>query len=150
MGLYMKVLALNKRAGFDYEILEKLKAGIELTGHEVKSIKMGRINIAGAHAVVRGRELYILGMEVPSFQPGNAPTDYDPMRTKKLLMNREEINYLTGKLQANLTLVPLRVYTDRGLIKVELGLGRGRKKKDKRELIKKREAEREIRGDVGS
>ncbi|MFH0712429.1 MAG: SsrA-binding protein SmpB [Candidatus Jorgensenbacteria bacterium] len=145
----MKVLALNKRAGFDYEILEKFKAGIELTGHEAKSIKMGRINIAGSHAIIRGGELYVLGMEVPSFQPGNAPTDYDPKRTKKLLMNREEINYLIGKLEANLTLVPLRVYTDRGLVKVELGLGRGRKKKDKRELIKKRETEREIRGHDG-
>lgn len=145
----MKVLALNKRAGFDYEILEKFKAGIELTGHEAKSIKMGRINIAGSHAIIRGGELYVLGMEVPSFQPGNAPTDYDPKRTKKLLMNRGEINYLIGKLEANLTLVPLRVYTDRGLVKVELGLGRGRKKKDKRELIKKRETEREIRGHDG-
>jgi SsrA-binding protein len=141
----MKVLALNKRAGFDYEILEKFKAGIELTGHEVKSIKSGRVSIMGAHAIVRGGELYLLGMEVPSFQPGNMPADYDPKRTKKLLMNREEINYLTGKLEANLTLAPLRVYTDRGLVKVELGLGRGRKKVDKRELIKKRETEREIR-----
>jgi SsrA-binding protein len=140
----MKTISINKRAGFDYEILEKFKAGVELTGHEAKSIKMGRINLAGAHAIVRDGELYILGMEVPSFQPKNAPEDYDPQRVKKLLMNRKEIKYLTGKLQENLTLVPLRVYTDRGLVKVELGLGRGRKKRDKRELIKKREVEREI------
>ncbi len=141
----MAVLALNKRANFDYDILEKFKAGVELTGHEVKSIKMGRINIAGAHATTRGGELFLIGMEVPSFQSGNAPAGYDPGRTKKLLMNREEINHLIGKTQSGLTLVPLRVYTDRGLVKVELGLGRGRKKRDKRELIKKRETEREIR-----
>ncbi|MBI4033983.1 MAG: SsrA-binding protein SmpB [Candidatus Brennerbacteria bacterium] len=148
----MTAIATNRRARFDYEILEKFKAGIELTGHEAKSIKMGRLNISGAHAIARSGELYILGMEVPSFQPKNAPSDYDPKRTKKLLMNRKEINYLTGKLQTNLTLVPLSVYTDRGLVKIELGLGRGRKKKDKRELIKKREMEKEIRkhGDVGS
>lgn len=145
----MKVLALNKRANFDYEILEKFKAGVELTGHEVKSIKMGRISIVGAHAIVRGGELYLVGMEVSSFQPKNAPTNYDPKRTKKLLMNRKEINYLVGKLETNLTLVPLSVYTDRGLVKLELGLGRGRKKQDKRELIKKREVEREIRGHNG-
>jgi len=141
----MKVLALNKRAGFDYEISERFKAGVELTGHEAKSIKMGRISIAGSHAAVRGGELFVFGMEVPSFQPRNAPDGYDPMRTKKLLMTRDEINYLTGKLRENLTLVPSRVYTERGLIKVELGLGRGRKKRDKRELIKKREVEREIK-----
>lgn len=148
----MKTLALNKRAGFDYEISEKFKAGVELTGHETKSIKMGRITIAGSHAAVRDGELYLIGMEVPSFQPKNAPDNYDAIRTKKLLMNRKEIDYLAGKMQSGLTLVPLRVYTDRGLIKVELGLGRGRKKVDKRELIKKRETEREIRrhGDVGS
>lgn len=141
----MNTITKNKRAVFDYEILEKFKAGIELTGHEVKSVKMGRVNIAGAHAIVRAGELYLVGMEVPSFQPQNAPARYDPKRTKKLLMNRKEINYLVGKLQGPLTLVPLEVYTDRGLVKIELGLGRGRKKKDKRELIKKREAEREIR-----
>lgn len=141
----MKVLALNKRAGFDYEILEKFKAGIELTGHEAKSIKMGRVNLAGSHALARNNELYLLGMEVPSFQPKNAPENYDPKRTKKILMNRKEINYLIGKLQTNLTLVPLSAYTERGLVKIELGLGKGRKKKDKRELIKKRETEREIR-----
>lgn len=141
----MKTLSTNRRARFDYEILEKFKAGIELTGHEAKSIKMGGASIAGAYAVARNGELFLIGMDVPSFQPKNAPPDYDPKRTRKLLLNRWEINELLGKLRTNLTLVPLSVYTDRGLVKIELGLGRGRKKKDKRELIKKRETEREIR-----
>ncbi len=141
----MKDLSVNKRAYFDYEISEKFSAGIELTGHEVKSLKMGRLSIVGAHAAVRGGELYLIGMDIPSFQPDNAPAGYDPKRTRKMLLTRKEINYLIGKLQMNLTLVPLRVYTDRGLVKIELGLGRRLKKKDKRELIKKREIEREIR-----
>jgi len=141
----MAVLTVNKRAGFDYEILEKLKAGVELTGHEVKSIKMGRVDIAGAHVTLRGGEIFVVGMNIPSFQPKNAPTNYEPQRTRKLLLRGEEIKYLTGKLESGLTLVPLRVYTHRGLVKIELGLGKGRKKRDKRELIRKREVEREIR-----
>ena len=88
---------------------------------------------------------HILGMNISSFQPKNAPADYDSERTKKLLLTKKEINYLTGKLQENLTLVPLRLYTKRGLVKIELGLGRGRKKKDKREYLKKREAKREMK-----
>ena len=145
----MADLATNKRAGFDYEILEKFPAGAELTGHEAKSVKSGRINIAGAHAVIRNGEVFIIGMEIPSFQPKNAPPDYNPGRTKKLLLKKEEIKYLTGKIQGGLTLIPLKVYTHHGLVKIELGLGRGRKKHDKRELIKKRQVEREIRGHDG-
>ncbi len=145
----MKDLGVNKRAGFDYEIIEKFQGGIELTGHETKSVKMGRVNVAGAHAVIRNGETFVVGMETPSFQPKNAPADYNPGRTKKLLLKKDEIKYLTGKTQTGLTLVPLRVYTHRGLVKIELGLGRRRKKHDKRELIKKREIEKEIRGHDG-
>ena len=141
----MDVLSVNKRATFDYEILEKFNAGIELTGHEAKSVKMGRINTAGAHAIVRRNEVFLVGAEIPSFQPTNSPDDYDMGRTKKLLLKKEEIKYILGKIQSGLTLVPLKVYTNRGFVKVELGLGRGLKKHDKRELLKKRETEREIR-----
>ncbi len=146
----MTNLAENKRSTFDYEILEKFTAGVELTGHEVKSAKMGHFNLAGAHAIIRDGEVYLLGASIPSFQPGNAPENYDSQRTKKLLLKREEIKYLLGKTKSGLTLVPLRAYTNRELIKLEICLARGRKKRDKRELIKKREIKREIRkGDVG-
>jgi len=141
----MTNLAENKRAGFDYEILEKFSAGVELTGHEVKSAKMGHFNLAGAHAIIRDGEVFLLGASIPSFQPGNAPENYDSERTKKLLLKREEIKYLLGKTKTGLTIVPLRAYTNRGLIKLEIGLARGRKKHDKRELIKKREVKREMR-----
>lgn len=141
----MKAIAENRRVRFDYEILEKFDAGIELTGHEVKSIKSGYANLTGSYVAMRNGEARILGMKVSSFQPQNAPADYDPERTKKLLLTKKEINYLTGKLQENLTFVPLRLYTKRGLVKIEMGLGRGRKKKDKREYLKKREAKREMR-----
>ena len=135
----------NKRARFDYEILEEFSAGIVLSGHETKSIKQGHCSLSGAHAIVRNNELYIVGMQIPSFQPENIPTDYDPDRVKKLLMKKGEIATILGKLKSGLTLVPLKVYnTKRGLLKIQLGLGRGLKKHDKRELIKKREIEREI------
>ncbi|KKU91535.1 MAG: SsrA-binding protein [Candidatus Jorgensenbacteria bacterium GW2011_GWA1_48_11] len=141
----MPELAINKRAFFDYEILEKFPAGLALTGHETKSIKMGRANIAGAHAVSRNNEIFLLGMDISSFQPKNAPPDHEPQRTRKLLLKKEEIKYLTGKIQSGLTLLPIKLYTDRGLVKIELGLGRGRKKQDKREVLKKRETQKEIR-----
>lgn len=141
----MPELSVNKRALFDYDIAEKFTAGVELTGHEAKSAKMGRMDIAGCHAIVRGNELYLTGTTIHSFQPGNAPAEYDPTRTRKLLMKHEEIRYLTGKLNSGLTLVPLKAYTHRGFVKIELGLGKGRKKSDKREVVKKREVERDIR-----
>ena len=141
----MTNLAENRKAGFDYEILEKFTAGIELTGHETKSIKMGHFDLAGAHAILRNNEIFLVGANIPSFQPANAPQNYDSQRTRKLLLKREEIKYLLGKTQSGLTLVPLRGYTNRGFVKIEIALARGRKKHDKRELIKKRESERELR-----
>ena len=141
----MGTLTVNKRAAFDYEILEKFKAGVELTGHEVKSAKMGRINVSGAHAIIRGNEVFLVGAEVSSFQPKNAPAGYEAGRTKRLLLRKREIKYLFGKTQSGLTLIPLGVFTERGLIKIELGLARGKKKHDKREAIKKREVKKEIR-----
>src|SRR3989344_2826844 len=141
----MTVLAENKKAYFDYEIMETFEAGLVLEGHEVKSIKTGRAGIQGAYAIIRGGEAYILGMHVPPYQKANTPTDYDPDRTRKLLLTKKEIMYLTGKTaQKGLTLVPLKVYTDHGLCKLLLGLGKGKKKTDKRETIKARESKRKI------
>lgn len=135
----------NRKARFDYEILEKFEAGIVLSGHEAKSIKTGHVNLAGAHAIVRNGEVFLVGMDVPSFQPKNAPLNYDPMRTKKLLLGKKEIAYFLGKTKSGLTLVPLRLYNKGARVKIELGLARGKKQYDKRETIKKRETEREIK-----
>lgn len=141
----MKTFAENKRAHFDFEIIEKFAAGILLTGHETKSIKAGRVQITGAHAIFRNQEAFLVGMEIPSFQPKNSPIDYDSGRTRKLLLKRDEIRRLIGKINEGLTAIPLRVFASRGLLKIEIALGRGRKIHDRRELIKKREVEKEIR-----
>lgn len=142
----MEVLARNKKAFFDYQILEKLEAGIELRGFEVKSIKAGRINLAGTFVIVKDQEVFLLGAKIPAWQPANAPKDYLPTRSRKLLLKKPEIKALIGKVkQKGLTLVPLKVYTKAGKIKIEIALVKSKRKHDKRELIKKREAEREIR-----
>ncbi len=139
-------LTENRRARFDYEILETLEAGIELKGFEVKSAKAAQMQLAGSHALIRGSELWLLNSHIPPYQPKNAPADYDPARSRRLLLRGEEIKRLTGSLkEKKLSLIPLRVYVKKNLVKVELGLGRLRKKSDKREMIKKRSAEREMR-----
>ena len=142
----MKIFAENKKAYFNYEILEKLEAGIALIGQEVKSIKNGRINLAGSYVVLRNNEAFLVGSKIPPYQPKNAPADYNSERPRKLLLKKSEIKYLIGKTkQKGLTLAPLKVYTKDGKIKLEFGIAKGKKKFDKRELIKKRETEREIR-----
>ena len=137
---------INKKAYFNYEILETFQAGIVLTGQEVKSIKNGRISLAGSYVILKGEEIFLIGADIPPYQPKNAPRDYDPKRFRKLLLNKSEIRYLIGKSrQTGLTLIPLKVYTKRQKIKLEFGLAKGKKKVDKREKIKKREIEREMR-----
>ena len=141
----MKILAENRKAYFNYEILEKYEAGLVLLGTEVKSIRAGRINLAGSYVVFKGEELYLIGANVPPYQPKNAPADYDSERSRKLLLQKSEIKKLIGKTkQRGLTLIPLKVYTKNAKIKLEFGIAKGRKKFDKREIIKKRETEREI------
>lgn len=141
----MKTLAENKKAYFNYEILEKFEAGISLVGQEVKSIKTRGLSLAGSYVVIKNNEAFWIGAKIPPYQPKNAPNDYEPERPRKLLLKKQEIKYLIGKSQQkNLTLIPLRVYNKNGKIKLEFGITKGRKKTDKREVIKKREAEREI------
>jgi len=138
--------ARNKRAYFDYEILDKFEAGIQLKGFEVKAIKSGRLNLADSHVIVRDNGAQLLNADIPPYQPMNTPEGYDSKRTRRLLLNKDEIKSLVGKAhEAGLTLVPLRVYSKRDLIKVEIGLAKSRKAKDKRELLKKRATLREIR-----
>lgn len=145
----MKILSQNKKAFLKYAILEKFEAGIVLIGQEVKSIKSGRINLAGSYVVLKDNEFYLIGCYIPSYQPKNAPPDYNPERSRKILLRKSEIKYLTGKSkQKGLTLAPLRVYTRRGKIKIEFAIVKGKKKVDKRELIKKREVERKIRREL--
>ena len=142
----MNLLSENRRARFDYEILDTFEAGVALNGQEVKSAKGGRLNLSGSYAVIRGGEAWLLNADIPAYQPKNAPPDYDPKRTRRLLLREEEIRNLTGKLQEKgLSLLALNAHLKRGIIKIELGLGRARKARDKRETLKKRAHEREMR-----
>ncbi len=142
----MSSLAFNKRGSFDYEILEKFEAGIALKGYEVKAVKSGHAQIAGSYVVIRHNEAWLLNSMIPPYQPKNTPKDYDPGRSRRILLAKKEIGYLVGKLHKNnLTLLPLEVYTKNRLIKLKLGLGRPLKKTDKRDIIKKREVQKEIR-----
>lgn len=141
----MKPLAENKKAYFDYEILEKFEAGIVLAGYEVKSIKLGRVSLAGSYIVFKDEEPYLLNAHVSPYQPQNMPKDYDASRLRKLLLNKKEIKYLIGKSeQKGLTLIPLRMYIKGNKIKLEFGLARGRKRAGKKELLKKRDIKKEI------
>lgn len=136
----------NRKAHFNYEIVEKFEAGIELLGFEVKSIRAGQANLAGAFCIARGGEVFIIGMHITPYQAGNTPKDYDPDRNRKLLLNKKEIAQLADADKAKgLTLVPLSLYSKGRRIKVELGIARGKKLHDKRESIKKRDTDREIR-----
>lgn len=142
----IKVIVVNKRASFDYEILETCEAGIELKGFEVKSVKSGRFGINGTYAVIRNNEAWLINADIPPYQPKNSPSDYDPKRTRRLLLHNEEIKTLTGRIQEKgLTLTPLKVYIKNGRVKLEIGLGKSRKKADKRQVIHQREARQKIR-----
>ncbi|MDP3093204.1 MAG: SsrA-binding protein SmpB [bacterium] len=146
----MRIFTENRKAAFDHEILEKFEAGLVLLGQEVKSIKLGRASLAGSYVISRGEELYLVGCHVPAYQPKNAPSDYLPEREKKLLMRKAEISYLKGRAsQRGLTFVPLRIYTKDGKIKLEFALAKRIKKIDQRQVIKKREINREIREVLG-
>ncbi len=142
----MPTLSKNKKAFHDYEILEKFEAGIVLNGQEVKSIKEGRVSLKGSYVVIRKEEPFLIGVNIPPYQPKNAPEDYNPERARKLLLTKKQIKYLMGKSnERGLTLVPLKVYTKRGLIKLKFGVCRGKKAHDKRKKIKDREIDRNLR-----
>ncbi len=141
----MKIFSENRKAFFNYEFLEKFEAGVSLIGQEVKSIKTRGVNLAGSYIILRDNETFWIGAKIPPYQPKNSPSDYNQERARKLLLKRKEIKYLIGKTkEKGLTLIPLKVYTKDGKIKIEFGMGRGKRKTDKREKIKKREIEMEI------
>lgn len=145
----MPTLAVNKRARFDYEISETYEAGLSLLGYEVKSVKNGHISLRGSYVTTRNvagkTEIYLVGANISLYPQAGKVDDYSPIRERKLLLNKREIDRLIGKRQeVGLTLVPLKIYTKHSFIKLELGVGRGRQKADKRTAIKKREIERQI------
>ena len=136
----------HKKARFNYEILETYEAGLELLGLEVKSLRKGQGSLEGAHAIVRGGEVYLVGATIPPYQVGNTPKEYDPARTRRLLLTKKEIGELAGfENKKGLTIIPLSVYNKNSRLKLSLGVARGKKKYDKRETLKKRDTEREIR-----
>ncbi len=149
----METLATNKKAYFDYEILEKLETGIVLSGMEIKATKTGKASLAGSFAIIRNNQAYLLNLSIAPYQPKNINFKYIPDRTRKLLLHKKQITYLLSKKrQKNLTLIPLRMYNKNGLIKIELGLAKGKRKFDKRETLKKKDLKRKIdrakRGDI--
>ncbi len=142
----MPSYAENRKARFNYEILEKYEAGIELLGVEVKSVRSGQMSLEGAFVIVRGGEAFLINATIPPYQPKNTPKDYDPVRNRKLLLTKKEIAELSGsEKNKSLTIVPISVYNKNRKIKVEIALVKGKKKFDKRETLKKRATDREIR-----
>ena len=134
----MQILLENKKANFDYEILEKLETGLELLGREVKSLRNKQGSLAGSRALIRGGEAFLVGMTIVPYQTKNRPSEIAEQRTIKLLLTKKEINYLAGKAEEKgLTLIPLNIHTSGKKIKAEIGLARGKKKHEKREKIKR-------------
>lgn len=140
----MPTYATNKKATFEYQILEKFEAGLVLTGPEVKSIRNGNIKLTGAYVTFHGPEAFLLNAHVGQYAYSTLET-YEPTRSRKLLLKAKEINYLRGKLsEKGLTIIPLSVYTKGDKIKIEIGIGKGKKTFDKRETIKNRDQAKEI------
>ena len=138
------VVTVNRQAYHDYFVDETFEAGIALTGTEVKSIREGKVNLRGAYARIKDDEVWLEGVHIAIYEQGTY-MNHDPLRPRKLLLHRREINRLVGRIQAKgLTLVPLKLYFKENRAKVELGLARGKKLYDKREAIKERESQREL------
>ena len=133
----------NKKAHLNYEFLERIEAGLELRGFEVKSLRAGRGALDGARIIARGGEAYLVGASIPAFQPANAPKDYDPERPRRLLLNQKEIAQVAAaEGERGLTIIPIRVYNKGRNLKLEIAISRGKKKYDKRQDLKKRESKR--------
>lgn len=134
----------NKRAFFDYQILERFEAGVNLYGAEVKAVRLGHADLTGSHVRIMGNEAYLINAKIFPYQYSR-PEGYDETRTRKLLLHKKEIIALKSKTEGqNLTLVPISIYTTKSFIKVEIALGKGKKQYDKKESIKKKDIQREI------
>jgi SsrA-binding protein len=142
----MPTLAINKRAKYDYEILDTLEAGLVLSGQEVKSIRAGRMSLTGSYVTIANGGARLIGSHVQRYPQAGPLPDYDPDRSRQLLVHKRELAKLSGKMeQKGLTLVPISVYTKGSKIKLEFGIGRGKKQFEKKEQIKRRDVDREIR-----
>lgn len=147
----MPTLALNKKANFDYNLLETFEAGLVLLGHETKAVKDGHVSLIGSYVSARlskinQTELFLVGAHISKYRHAGNLEDYNPLRERKLLLKKKEISYLLGKKQVSgLTLIPLKIYTKRSFVKVEIALAQGKKKYDKREDLKKRDLDRQLK-----
>ena len=139
-----KTVTTNRKAFHDYQIHERYEAGISLVGTEVKSLREGRANLKDSYAVIKDSEAYLLNCHISPYSHGNIQ-NHDPLRTRKLLLHKKEINKLWGKTsQQGFTLIPLKIYFKNGKAKVEIGLAKGKRQYEKRTAIKEKEARREI------
>ena len=141
----VKIISDNRQARYLYEILETYEAGIELTGTEVKSIRMGKVNLRDGYALIRNGEAWLSNVHISPYETSGRYFNHEPRRNRKLLLHRKEINKLVGLLeQKGLTLIPLKIYLKGDWIKISLGVSRGKKLHDKRETVKRREDERDM------
>jgi SsrA-binding protein len=145
----MKIVATNKTAYHNYEILESFEAGISLVGSEVKAIREGRISLKESYAELRDGDIVLVKCHISPYEAANI-FNHDPLRVRRLLLHKREIRRLTGKIrERGLTLVPTKVmFNDRGKVKIELGLARGKREYEKRDVLKKRDTDREIRAEI--
>ncbi len=145
----MRIVATNKKANYNYEILERLEAGISLRGTEVKSIRDGKISLKESYAELKGGEVFLINCHISPYEPASR-FNHDPRRERKLLLHRREIKRLIGKIQEKgLTLVPTKVFfNDKGRVKVEVSLGKGKRAYEKREAIRERDRKRELRAEL--
>ncbi len=140
----MEIVSTNKKARFNYEIIEKIEAGISLKGTEVKSVRNKNVSIAESYASIKDNEVFLHNLHISPYEQGNRE-NHDPIRVRKLLLHKQEIKKLVSKIQLKgLSLVPLSIYLKKGKIKIELAVGRGKRLVDKRESLKKRAVDREI------
>ena len=145
-----KLIADNRRARHDYELLDRYEAGIQLTGTEVKSLRDGRVTLGQSFADIRNGEAWLIGANIATYEQGNI-ANHDPVRDRRLLLHRQEISSLIGKVkERGLTLVPTRLYFKDGRVKVELALARGKELRDKRRDIAARDARRQIERELKS
>jgi len=143
----MKIICTNKKATFEYFILDKFEAGIKLKGTEIKSIRAGKCNINDAYVIIKNGKVYILNMNIAKYDNGNI-FNHEELRTRELLLHKHEINKLVSKVKLDgLTIVALRAYFKDALVKIEIGLAKGKKTEDKRQSIKERDTAREIQRD---
>lgn len=141
----MSVLAINKRAGFDYFLMDEYEAGLVLNGQEVKSVRAGQVSLKESFVTLKGNELYLTNAYITPYKQAGLKQINDPTRSRKLLLRKAEIRQLIGKVRTQgLTLVPIKIYTKKRLLKLAFAVGKGKKKIDKRENIAKKEAKRKI------